>query len=68
VLALALAGVGLYGVLNYWVNQRTRELGVRLALGAHPGQLQRMVLLQGLGMAGQGLLLGVRSQWRPRDC
>jgi putative ABC transport system permease protein len=58
-LALALAGVGVYGVLAYTVSQRTRELGIRLALGARVGALRAMVLWQGLGVALVGLALGL---------
>jgi predicted permease len=56
--ALALAGVGLYGLVSYGVAQRTRELGVRLALGAPPRQMVRAVLGQGVRMAAAGVVLG----------
>ena len=57
--ALVLAGVGVHGVLSYAVAQRTREIGVRVALGADASRVQAYVLRDGARMVGLGLLLGL---------
>jgi putative ABC transport system permease protein len=62
-LALLLAAVGLYGVLSYAVAQRSRELGLRLALGATTGNLLRMVVGRGLALTGTGLAIGAAVAW-----
>ncbi|HTL05216.1 MAG TPA: ABC transporter permease [Gemmatimonadales bacterium] len=56
--ALALAAVGLYGLISYLVAQRTNELGVRLALGARPGQVERLVVRGALRLTVAGLVAG----------
>ena len=58
-IALLLAGVGIYGVLSYLVGQRTREIGVRMALGAQPLDVMRMVLTDGARMTLIGICLGL---------
>jgi predicted permease len=57
--ALLLAGIGLYGALAYWVTQRSREIGIRMALGAKPGELLRLVLRQGVVLVSVGVAVGL---------
>jgi predicted permease len=58
-LALVLASLGIYGVLSYTVAQRRREIGIRMALGAHAGQVVRMVVRQGLVLWAIGIAIGL---------
>ena len=79
-LALTLGAVGIYGVMSHLVAQREREIGVRIALGAVPGQILRMVLAQSAWVVGAGIVVGIAGalaatrllagllfQVRPRD-
>lgn len=59
VVALLLAGVGIYGVVSYHVARRTREMGIRLALGAPPSQVRKKVLRGAMVMVGGGLVVGL---------
>jgi len=59
VLALLLSSIGIYGLLAYMVGQRSHEIGVRMALGAHPFHILKMVLNQGAVLAGIGVLAGL---------
>jgi putative ABC transport system permease protein len=58
-LAITLASIGVFGVLSYFVTQRTREIGIRVALGASSGDIMKMVVGRGLALAGIGLAIGL---------
>ena len=62
-LALLLASIGLYGVLSYAVVQRSREIGLRIALGATAGSVMRVVVTRGLVLTGIGLSIGLALAW-----
>ncbi len=62
-LALGLAAVGLFGLMSYTVSTRTREIGVRLALGARPARVVRMIVLGALRMVGIGIIIGLPIAW-----
>jgi ABC-type antimicrobial peptide transport system permease subunit len=59
VVAVLLSAIGLYGVMNYAVSRRTQEIGIRMALGAEPGDMARMVLCQALWIGLAGLAAGL---------
>jgi predicted permease len=61
--ALLLAAIGIYGLMAYSVEQRTQEIGIRLALGAQYGTVRRMVVFQGMRLALVGVVLGVASAY-----
>jgi putative ABC transport system permease protein len=62
-IAFVLAAVGVYGVVSYDVTQRTSEIGIRLALGAEPGTVLRLILRQSAVLAGLGIAAGLAAAW-----
>jgi predicted permease len=61
--ALLLAALGIYGLISYSVNQRTREIGIRIAIGASASEVQRSIVLQTLRLASVGMAIGVSASW-----
>jgi ABC-type antimicrobial peptide transport system permease subunit len=62
-IGLVLASIGLYGVMSYAVSRRTREIGIRMALGARPGTVERLVLRQGMMLTLIAVALGWPAAW-----
>jgi len=63
VLALGLSSMGIYSVMTYTVGQRTREIGIRIALGGQVGDVLKMVVGQGLALVAVGVLVGAAAAW-----
>jgi predicted permease len=61
--AMVLTLVGVYGVMNYAVTQKTQEIGIRMALGAQPGQVRALILKQGLKLSTAGLVIGLTGSF-----
>jgi len=61
--ALILASLGIYALISYSVNQRTQEIGIRMALGASAGDVQTRIVVQTLTLAGIGMAIGVGAAW-----
>jgi putative ABC transport system permease protein len=62
-IAIILAALGIYGVMSYLVARRTREIGIRIAMGARPEQVERLVLGESVTLAGVAALVGLGGAW-----
>ena len=62
-LAAVLAALGIYGLLSYGVAQRRREIGIRMAVGASPGAIGRMISQQALALVATGIIVGIAAAW-----
>jgi ABC-type antimicrobial peptide transport system permease subunit len=63
VLALVLASLGIYGLISYSVNQRTQEIGIRMAIGASARDVQRQIIAQTMSLAVVGMAIGALASW-----
>jgi putative ABC transport system permease protein len=66
-IAVALAAIGVYGVISYWVARRTSEIGIRMAIGADASRILRMVLQEGVALGAAGAIIGLAgAAWLTR--